>query len=217
MWELNFRDCKSAPKLRLIAELPHAGLPNGVLRWDDETVLVADTIKGQVFRFDTHTGRAETVLQDPTMLPTPNITLQFGVNGIDKVTLDGQTYLYYTNTELELLCRVPVNAETAVATGPIEVIARDIPEDDLLVLPDGTALVADNEVNIIAKVTLDGMISTLAGSPESTVLESVTSFKFGRTEKDSNVLYASTAGGYLAPINETVRRPANVVSVDLGP
>lgn len=215
MWELRFTDSHPAPKLRLLGRLPNAGLPNGVIPWDEKSVLVADTTRGQVLRFNADTGVATSVLKDETMLPTPNVTLQFGINGIDLIVLNGQTYLYYTNTELGLLCRVPINNKTAHALGPVEVIIEGIPGDDLLVLPDGNALVADNAANTIVKANLNGRNSTVAGNTGSLSLASVTSFKFGRTRKDKHVLYAATGGGYLQPVNGTARRPANVVSVNL--
>lgn len=216
MWELSFCGKNLVPEIRLIAELPETGLPNGVVQWDDETVLFADTSKGQVIKLDINTGTATSVLEDSTMLPTPNITLQFGINGIEKIVLDGQTYLYYTNTELGLFCRVPLHPKTAEATGPVEVIVRGIPGDDLLMLPDGTALIADNAENTIDKVTPDGNNYTFAGSTDSLALASATSLKFGRTKKDSHILYVATAGGYLTPVNGTVRAPASVAAVDLG-
>lgn len=216
MWELRFTNCAPGPSIRLLGDLPNAGLPNGVIPWDKESVLVADTSKGQVLRFNFETGRATSVLQDPTMLPTPNITLQFGVNGIDSISVKGKTYLYFTNTELGLFCRVPVDAKTAIATGPVEIILRGVPGDDLLVLDDGSALIADNAGNTIVKVTPDGRNSTFAGSLGSLDLASVTSFKFGRTHNDRGILYAATAGGYLTPVNGTAQRPANVAAVEFG-
>lgn len=216
IWELSFPCEDAEPEIRLIASLPDAGLPNAVLKWDDKSVLVADTVKGQIIKLNTDTGAAKSVLEDPTMLPTPNITLQFGVNGLGSVVLDEQTYVYYTNTELALLCRVPVDAKSATAVGPVETILEGAPGDDLLVLDDGTSIIADNSMNVILKVTPDGKNSTIAGSTDSLALASNTSLKFGRTKKDKDVLYVTTAGGYLYPVNESERRPANVASVKFG-
>ncbi|KIM93825.1 hypothetical protein OIDMADRAFT_35289 [Oidiodendron maius Zn] len=197
-------------KWRVAARVPDAVLFNGLTKWNNTSVLVADSAKGVIWKVDIETGASSIALSDPTMTIPTNASIQVGVNGV-KVS-DG--FVYYTSTARQIFCRVPVDS-SAAPTGPVEVVASGFPQDDFVIFPDGTAYVATNALNTIVKVTADGTVSLVAGSLGSLPLASDTDCQFGRTARDSNVLYVTTAGGTSDPVNGTLVVPAAVMAVEL--
>lgn len=218
LWELDFRGRPCAagppPTARRVAEMPAAGVPNGLAAWDESAVVVADSTYGQVIMVDVATGESTTVIRDPTMARTANVSV--GINGLKVFEQGGRRFVYYTSQAQALFCRIPVDARTGRPTGPAEVIARGFAMDDFTLRPDGTALVASNADNVITEVAPDGRHATVAGSPGSLALASDSSCLFGRTERDRDILYVTTAGGFLTPVNGTLRRPADIAAVDFG-
>jgi hypothetical protein len=214
IWELDLRG--RSPVSRLAAKLPQAGLLNGADTWDSSSILVADSTLAQILLVDINTGQSAVAISDPTMTVPPNSTHPIGPNGVKvfRSARDRTTYVYYTSMAQALFCRVPVNAQTAAPMGPVQIIASGFTMDDFTLLEDGSALVAANTDNTIVKVTLDGTVTTVAGSAGSLDLATATACRFGRTARDSRVLYVTTTGGATQPVNGTFTRPANIAAVD---
>lgn len=202
---------RPVPDFKYVAQLSDAGLINGVEKWGDGSVLLADSTRGLILKVNVENGQYSTAISDPTMtVPANASNNNIGINGIKRLG----NFVYYTSSALELFCRVPVDS-SASATGSVEVLASGFPQDDFSLRPDGTAYVATNSLNTIVRVTGDGQVCPIAGSPDSLDLAADTSCQFGRTTRDSSILYVSTAGGLTNPVNGTEVQPATIMAVEM--
>ncbi|CAM6097037.1 unnamed protein product [Calypogeia fissa] len=147
------------------------------------------------------------------MLPVANATSQFGVNGI-KVR---KGYLYYTNTNQGLMCRVPIST-TGTTTGTVEVLATGLMPDDFDLDRDGRPWIAQNTANVVSVLLKNGTVVTVAGAKDQTTVAGVSScmFRFhgGGIGSHSDLLYCTTTGGIAAPVNGTIVVGGKVVVID---
>lgn len=126
--DLSNPDASPAEKVRKVASVPEIGQVNGVERWDEQTVLVADSYFGKVYRVDVGSGTCEVCFEDEATTDAPGAPLRMSVNGI-KVRWDaeqGRKYMYFTNTTRLGFYRVPVAADEGgkvQANGPVEILA----------------------------------------------------------------------------------------------
>jgi hypothetical protein len=163
------------------SDIPGVDLLNGLTALNRETLLASDTFGGSVYRIDVKSGAAVSVLNDGTMIP--------GVNGVHY----SAPYLYYTNMIQGLFARIPVDAKTAEASGPAEIIATKIVGVDGFALASWTdheAYILNHEENTILKVDAEANVVTFA-----TGVIGPTAAFFGRTEVDGRILYVVTSGG----------------------
>ncbi|RYP43610.1 hypothetical protein DL770_011552 [Monosporascus sp. CRB-9-2] len=189
------------PVVSLAAALPGSRFLNGIARWNDNEVLVADTEASAIYRVDVTTGSSVTVLSGPDYAT---------VNGL---AVKSQ-YLYYTSTGNQTFFRVPLGID-ATAAGPVEIIFTGLPLDDFALEADGTAYIATMDRNQVIRVSPNGSMVTVAGGVDSLDVAACTSVQFGRTDKDETTLYVTTSGGSLTPIFGNFTEPAKVVSVKL--
>lgn len=201
---------RSVPEFKYVAQLSDAGLINGVERWDDQSVLLADSTRGLILKVNAENGQYSTAISDPTMAIPINASTNIGINGIKRL----DNFVYYTSSAQELFCRIPVDS-SAAATGSAQVLASGFPQDDFSLRPDGTAYIATNSLNTIVRVAGNGQVCTTAGTVDSIALAADTSCQFGRTTRDSSILYVSTAGGLTNPVNGTEVQPATIMAVDM--
>lgn len=210
--------------------LPQMTLINGLTAWSSTTLLAADSYQGAIYKIDITTGNVAVSLQDPTMSTNSSSA---GINGVKirrsssspqhSLSSDEETatYLYYTNTDQALVARIPVDPET---TEPIltrtnttaEIFASENEllgaPDDFALLDDGSVVVATGAANTVVHVSLDGTVTTIAGSKGSLELASSTACQIGR----DGVLYVTTAGGEEGLVNGTLYGAGSVVTVDFG-
>lgn len=174
----------ATPKASLIKEIKEASNLNGLAVFNNDTVLVADAGKGNVYRFDVATGDYSVALTDPTMAPSGSIP--FGIDGIKYK--DG--VVWYTNIFKNSFHKVPVDTTTAKATGAVTTLWTNLMGDDLCFGPNGKIYVATNGKNSVVEVDpavgKPTAIATVTGS---------TSCAFGRTDKDKNVIYVGGGQG----------------------
>ncbi|EPS36349.1 hypothetical protein H072_10133 [Dactylellina haptotyla CBS 200.50] len=216
IWTATFKSPHSnAVRLRRAAPIPEANFLNGVATLDPAAglILVGDAGAGLVYRVNVHTGAYTVVLQDDASMGTyPVGSTHSGINGV-KVH-DG--YAYYTNTARGLFSRVRINTRTGTATGPYQILTSPGAMDDFAFAPkkerpghhsgeDWVVYSTGHANNILLKITPDGQFSTVFGSPNSTVLEGDTACAFGRTKRDSDVLYVVTDGGLAHPLDGFVQ------------
>ncbi|KAH7012345.1 hypothetical protein B0J12DRAFT_778574 [Macrophomina phaseolina] len=208
IWKVDLKHRK--PIVTLTKAIPEALFLNGVTTFDAKLgiVLIADSVKGAIWRLNTKTGAYSIALSDPTMLPAPGQPI--GVNGVKVFN----RHVYYTSSTQGRFCRVAVDAQ-ASSTGPVEIIAGGFFQDDFTFSHDGTAYITTNVENTVLKVTPQGQLSVVAGSANSSVVAGATACQFGRTQKEEGVLYVTTSGAQAAPVNGTFIEPGKVVAVHL--
>jgi streptogramin lyase len=170
-------------KATLVKQITEASNLNGLASFNNDTVLVADAGKGNVYRFSISTGAYSVALSDPTMAPSGSIP--FGIDGIKYS--DG--VVWYTNIFKNSFHKVPVDA-TGKATGAVTTLWTNLMGDDLCIGPNGKIYVATNGKNSVVEVDpavgKPTAIATVSGS---------TACAFGRTDKDKNVLYVGGGQG----------------------
>lgn len=170
-------------KATLIKTITEASNLNGLAVLNNDTVLVADVGKGNVYRFSVSTGAYSVALKDPTMAPSGSIP--FGIDCIKYK--DG--VVWYTNIFKNSYHKVPVD-DTGKATGAVTTLWTNLMGDDLCFGPNGHIYVATNRKNSVVEV--DPAVGTRTAVATVTCS---TSCGFGPTDKDKNVLYVGGGQG----------------------
>lgn len=208
VWKLQISSTGSAT-VSLLAAMPSAGFVNGVTAWGNGRVLVSDTERESVYLMDAATGSWTT--------PLTNLT---GVNGIRTTgPKAGSGYLYRADHMSLKLSRIPIDAVTATALGPAEILADNQLMDDFALRVDkhtgkGKAYLAtlfDNSVVEVAFGTPPsaglGVKTLIAGNLTGSGFGLCTVAVFGRGGRDKNILYVAAGQG---------EGSAQIVSLDLG-
>ncbi|KAL6717265.1 hypothetical protein ACLMJK_005180 [Lecanora helva] len=186
-----------------VATIEDAKLLNGLTTLNNHTILAADSGRGQVWSVNTDTGVAKIVISDPLMAPTsPNGLNSIGINGLH---LRDSSTLFFTNTAQALLAKIHINLD-GIPKSPATLVARSFKgtayDDFALSRTSGNAFLATGSGNSIARVNVeDGNQRIVAGNINSTDIAEPTSAAFGRTTADRSVLYVTTAGGLVIPVN----------------
>jgi sugar lactone lactonase YvrE len=196
IWSIDLSCQDEKPKVEKIADIHDVSMANGMAALNSHTLLMADSWAGNVVALDTKRKKSEIVLQHPTLLPDFNASLPLGVNGLK---IQGE-YVYYTNSVQRLVGRVRIHTATGKPNGPFTTLASgadiSVP-DDLLIAKDGSvyfsAPLAAPQGNTLQHIALDGKVTTIAHDGP---VAGTTAPTFGRTEKDENVIYLSTMGGF---------------------
>jgi hypothetical protein len=211
IWQIDFNRGGICEKVSAIERLPEASFLNGltVLNHREGTVLMSDSVRGLVWRLDIWTGKYEVVLEDVSMKPAEGMLLVLGINGI-RIRDD---YLYYINALKGLFCRVRIDKSTGKASGQYEILETDLTGDDFTFAENGDAFITENGGNSLIRVGIDGSRSLVAGGLNSTVVAGATSAAFGRTWLDRGLVYVTTSGGQVVPVNGTYTEGGKVVAV----
>ena len=175
----------------MIANLPDVVLPDGVatLPYNPSIVLVADAAKGVIWRVNMATGDYAVAINDTTFKTTDDVPL--GVNGIHILNSE----MYFTNLATNAVGKVTILPDgSAVSTTQI-LTTKALAADDFALSDHGIVYAAG--ANTLWQVSADGHTAAFVGDPTSTVLQGITSARFGRTILDRDVLYLSTQGGLL--------------------
>jgi hypothetical protein len=220
VWEVDLTCYKNKEKdngveVRKIAEMPQAGFLNGMilLGTEKEVVLISDAYLGVIWKLDMKTAKYEVVLDEPEMKDAPNPIAILGVNGIKL----RQGFLYFTCSTQEIFARVAINADgTKKADTKVEILATGIFGDDFTIDRDGNAWIAADPVNTLYRVTLDGKVTIVLGSPTGGrgVVAGITAARFGVTQKDRDILYLTSNGGIPSLVNEGTIVGGRIMAVD---
>ncbi|KAI0154667.1 hypothetical protein GGR57DRAFT_466280 [Xylariaceae sp. FL1272] len=180
------KNCTSGgPTISIAATLPDAVFLNGAasLPSHPETVILADSNLGALWRVNTSSGAVDELATDPAFEFPANATTAIGINGL-KIVGD---YLYYTNTAQAVFGRVQI-ASTGELVGDIETLftSPGVSWDDLYVAADGTAYLCQGP-GAVLRVTTDGLSDYAVNNTE---LLGPTSIQISQ---DGN-LYVTTRG-----------------------
>lgn len=205
------------PAVSILTGIPEASLLNGVVAINGtdagDILLVSDSNIGVVWKVDVNTAKYEIIYDYPEMKHPANSSLPIGINGI-KVR---DNYVYWTNSELALLCRIEIDCTTLAAIGGVQVLATNIPglPDDFTFDARGNVWVTLDEGSELGFIKAGQNTTTVVlGSPDQLTIPGPTSAQFGRTQADKDIVYVATNGGLAAPINGTITEGGKVVAVD---
>ncbi|KAK3063889.1 hypothetical protein LTS18_011955 [Coniosporium uncinatum] len=180
--------------VKQIAAFPDAGFLNGIAALDSNTVLMADSLLGGIWRLDVDSGARTLLFTDPAMAPTA--TVSTGINGI-RIR---PSILYFTNSALGTFNSIPIDPQSGNKTGPAIVIATGFagPDDFEVDLGCGAAYLANGALNQLLRVSIaNGTSSVIADVPGPT------SARWARSWGKEQ-LYVSTIGGLLQYVTGNV-------------
>ncbi|KAF5597696.1 hypothetical protein FPANT_4012 [Fusarium pseudoanthophilum] len=149
-------------------------------------ILGADSVRGEILRIDTTTGRITVAIQDKEFTPSADGLYGLGVNGI-KIY---KNHLYFTNTDRQTFGRMKID-ELGNKAGPVEIIYRietgspSIP-DDFTMDKNGNVYLGVWQDKLI-KITPDGKATVLSEG----LLAGPTSVTLSR---DGKSVFVVTAG-----------------------
>ncbi|KAH6662261.1 hypothetical protein B0J14DRAFT_610895 [Halenospora varia] len=219
---VDLRNCAGGKKdgkavVERIAGLETMKMPNGMLTIPQTPyILIADSIAGTIQRFDTAKGVLSTYLDHPLLKPA-GTSLQAGVNGIKL----SRGYLYFSNTNQEIVARVKVSGRDASPTGEIEVVATGTLADDFIVnSKNGDLYIAQNGLNSLGFLSTKGNGNStvpvaIAGGVNSTDLLGPTAVVWARG-MEGRKLVVSTTGGVRQYLSGKFVAGGSIAVVDVG-
>ncbi|KAL8791817.1 MAG: hypothetical protein Q9195_005553 [Heterodermia aff. obscurata] len=213
LWRISFPTPKSPPRITLAARIPNVVTPNGLVTLNKHKILLADSAKGLVFAVDVDTGISNVAITDPLFA---NNGRPISVNGLK---IRGHT-LYFTNTAQNLLGRVDIDLETGAALGPASTVVDALPPGkgygDLALSGGGIAYVTNAAGNFVERVDVRSRRQVIiAGQINSTEIAEPTAAALGRRGEE-DVLFVTTGGGLLIPVNGDEIVGGQVVAIRLG-
>ncbi len=146
-------DRNGAVKMRVAA--PDALFLNGMVEIAPDTILVADSLAGKIWRFDPSSGAIDVWLADPLLATDPAQPSQRpAANGL-KVH-DG--WLYVSNSARGSIDRIALSGGSP--SGALERYAATGPVDDFTFLPDG-AIAAATHGDKLVRIARGGAVTDI--------------------------------------------------------
>ena len=158
------------PVVKELAPLVEIAQPNGMTTVPGTPyVLIADSVGGLVYRFDTEKLRLTTYFDNPLLKPVPSGGVTVGVNGVHL----SRGHLYFSNTQQELIARIKASGTEPCLEGNPEIVATETPVDDFIVNDiSGDVYMAEqgslNALGFVAGDMYGSQPKTIVGGPNST-------------------------------------------------
>lgn len=214
----NASTIEKPPKVSKIVAIPEATFLNGlsVLPANGSKHLVVGDVKtGEIYSVDVDTGEYAVVINNTYTSPSP--IYGFGSSATDGMKVRGDGVLYFSNFGQGTLVSVPLNLTDGRPIGNFDTVATTLtPEDqwdDFTLDCDDNVWMAAGGANTVQKISPEGKVEVVAGMLNSTAIAEPTSTSFGRCEDDADVLYITTAGGQVTPVEGSITIGGQVVAV----
>lgn len=213
---LSFDEC-GKPIVKKIAALGTIAQPNGMANVPKTPyVLIADSFGGFVYRFNTKTLQLTTYFDHPLLKPQPVDGIVFGVNGVKL----SRGYLYFSNTNQQIVARIKATGTEKVLKGRLDIIAKSTPVDDFIVNDrNGDVYITESEplnaIGLVRGDNYDSAPTIVAGGPNSTILVGPTAAIWGK-DAVGKTLLVSLTGGFLQFVTKNYIGGGKIVSVHLG-
>jgi hypothetical protein len=192
-----------------VATIPDARGLNGVAVLDHRKglLLMADSLRGLIWRLNVHTGEVKIFTDDPLTKAPPSSQLPIGINGI-KVRNGA---VYFTNTDRGIIARLNIKND-GTPEGPAVVVVKGIATvDDFVIGPNGAffpALILSGALSYAPATGGDAeIIANMTANP--------TAVAFGRRPEDAQSVYLSSAGGPLALFASKSPPRGKILKVDV--
>jgi hypothetical protein len=225
VWTVDLTDSTNTKRA---TKIPEAGELNGMVAIPnsrDGDVLVADSSLGQIWKVSTlgkNAGKYEIWLKTDDMAITNSLTERwpFGINGLQRCP-SGK--LYFTNTNTVTVWSIDMPKGAQPEPKHVKLVADlstlAVALDDFTLSKDGNTLyITSNKDNKLFALKNNGykwVPEVILGGEGVAAVAGDTGAAFGQTKHDQNSLYITTSGRAWNSINDTLRGPAQVVSVDL--
>ena len=237
VWLVDLHTHPDSPIVSKIQDFPQASLLNGMVYLPPpaHSLLITDSILGQIFKLNMTTNESSVAVESPLFKNCTSVAI--GINGL-KVSPDHRR-LFFTNDDCTYFGTVPINPHSGTATGPAEIVAGssivgNVSLDDFALhhhqpsqagLDEYTAYLAivQNQVESLTfsiaahplnKIQIQSH-AVIAGNLNSTEVPQPTALAFGRTPVDSKILYITSTGGLVFPINGSITLGGELLRLDL--
>ncbi len=189
-------------------ELEGALFPNGCTPFFAGHLLLADSIRGELWDIDLEARSAQVWLADNRLKPLGADSILPGVNGV-KIH---DFHVYFTNTDAAQLLRVPIRADGSA--GAIELLAERFRGDDFAFDAQGALYVTTHLHAGVVRRTPDGEKIALAGWDQG--LAGSTAAAFGRATGETHSLFVTTTGGIYQLNESDPIEAAKLVRLEVG-
>ncbi|KAL2874083.1 hypothetical protein SGCOL_010764 [Colletotrichum sp. CLE4] len=192
--KLSFDKCDK-PVVKELASLDAVSQPNGMIAVPGTSyVLIADTRDGLIYRFDTKTLQLGVYYDDPILKPGTTTGIVFGVNGIKL----SRGYLYFSNTNQQLVARIRASGREDILHGTAEIVATQTPIDDFIVNRyNGDVYLAElggSALGLVRNGSNSTVPETLLGGINSTALLAPTSVVWAKGAEGRTLVVSETGG-----------------------
>jgi sugar lactone lactonase YvrE len=178
---------------------------NGIIPFEKDLYLIADSYRGAIWQFDGKTKKYGIWLEDAS-LSRNNASNPFpGVNGLRRRNGD----LYITNTEQQKIYRIPISSDGRPGTSVL--FAKDVNGDDFAFDESGNLFVTTHVYNSVVKIDPKGKVSIVAEQEQGAA--GSTSLAFGRGKAGKSIYFVTNGGMSLPPAGGV--QAAKVVRLEL--
>src|SRR5215470_18583109 len=168
--------------IRMLSQLPANSLPNGIALLHD-SLYIADSVLGVVWKVPTSGGAATIWLDDPLLKPAfPGAP---GANGLQIFHQE----IYVANSSQALIVAIGLNPDGTA--GAVRIHGAGVPCDDFAFDAHGNLYATTDPFNTVVRVAPDGTMTTLLTAADG--LDGPTSVAFGRADDDNFNLYICNA------------------------
>jgi sugar lactone lactonase YvrE len=182
-----------AGKVEEVVHLKEAALPNGITMLAPGVMLVADSIKGLIWRVDLNARRVS-VWSSDAMLGGFNPEIKPAIPAVNGLKIH-RGHLYASNMSLNQFVRIPIRPDGAAGTA--EVYAKDVFADDFVIDKHGRFYAATHAYNSVIRVDPDRQVTVLGGREQG--LQGATALAFLSQPQGKHALIVVTNGGVYVP------------------
>jgi hypothetical protein len=180
-------------KIEELAQLKDAALPNGITTLKPGVLLVADSVKGLIWRVDMASRSVSQWLADPLLggfKPEVKPAIP-AVNGLKK----HGGYLYASNMSLNHFVRIKINSDGSA--GKAEVYVKDVFADDFAIDRKGRIFATTHVYNSVVRIDPNRRVTVLGGREQG--LQGATALSFAKAARGKQELVIVTNGGVYVP------------------
>lgn len=204
-----------------VADIPEATFLNGlsVLYGDEKQYLIAGDVKtGEMYSIDVETGEYAVIINNT--YTSPQALYGFGPSATDGIKVREDGVLFFSNIGQGMLVSVSLNKTDGHPNGDFDTVATTLTPgdqwDDFALDCDGNVWMSAGGANTVQKISPKGRVEIAAGGLNSTAIAEPTSAEFGRREDDADVLYVTTAGGMVTPVDGSITFGGQVIAIRTG-
>lgn len=164
---------------------------NGIIHFKGSRFLIADSYKGVIWEFDAKTNNYSVWLSDEKLARTNPQNPFPAINGLRIF----KNTLYATNTEQQLLLKIPIDKNGEPAKP--EIFIEKINGDDFAIDKKGNIYITTHVYNNIVKVSPTGKMTIVV---EGETVIGGTSLALGRGKFKQNIYIVTNGGMSLPPV-----------------
>jgi sugar lactone lactonase YvrE len=180
-------------KVEELVQLKEAALPNGITTLKPGVLLVADSVKGLIWRVDMASRSVSQWLADP-LLGGFNPEIKPAIPAVNGLKQHGG-FLYASNMSLNHFVRIKINADGSA--GKAEVYVKDVFADDFAIDAQGRVFATTHVYNSVIRIDPNRQVTVLGGKEQG--LQGATALSIAKMASGKQELVVVTNGGVYVP------------------